>query len=54
VLDGKEYWLDDYTLHALGVGAIITVVLLLVVLIGVYIPARAASRVNPVEALRDE
>jgi ABC-type antimicrobial peptide transport system permease subunit len=36
------------------VGAIITVILLLVVLIGVYIPARAASRVNPVDALRDE
>jgi ABC-type antimicrobial peptide transport system permease subunit len=25
-----------------------------VVLIGVYIPARAASHVNPVDALRDE
>jgi hypothetical protein len=53
-VDESRYWMDDYTLHALGVGAIVTVILLLVVLIGVYIPARAASHVNPVDALRDE
>jgi hypothetical protein len=47
-------WLDTFSTHALGEAGIITAILLVVVLIGVYIPARAASRVNPVEALRDE
>ena len=49
-----EYWTDFFWLHFFIVSFIVYVVLLLVVSIGVYIPARKISRIPPTEALRDE
>lgn len=47
-------WTDHFTQHFIIVSLIVYVVLLIVVTIGIYIPARNISRVNPVDALRDE
>lgn len=47
-------WVDNYALHASIVAALVLVTLLIPTLIGVYIPSRKVSRVNPVDALRDE
>ena len=49
-----NYWVSDFTLHFLIVSCIILLILLLVVLAGIYIPARSISRIPPTEALRDE
>lgn len=49
-----NYWVSDFTQHFLIVSCIIFLVLLLVVLAGIYIPARSISRIPPTEALRDE
>lgn len=50
----QEYWTDFFALHFLIVSLIIYVILLVVVSIGVYLPARRISRIQPTEALRDE
>lgn len=50
----QTYWVTDFRLHFLLVSALVYGVLLAVVLIGVYLPARSISRVPPTEALRDE
>ena len=50
----ETYWLDSFPLHFLAVSAFVYVLLLVVVLVGVYIPARRISRIPPTEALRDE
>lgn len=50
----ETYWIDSFALHFLAVSAFIYVVLLVVVLIGVYIPARKIAGIPPTEALRDE
>lgn len=47
-------WIHDFGLHFAGVAGITLLILLVVVSIGIYIPARNISRVNPVDALRDE
>ena len=47
-------WIHDFGLHFAGVAGITLLVLIVVVSIGIYIPARNISRVNPVDALRDE
>lgn len=47
-------WIHDFGLHFAGVASITLLVLLVVVSLGIYIPARNISRVNPVDALRDE
>ena len=47
-------WLSSFGTHFMGVSLIVYMIILIVVLIGIYIPARNISRVNPVEALRDE
>lgn len=47
-------WIHDFGLHFMGVAGITLLILLVVVSIGIYIPARNISRVNPVDALRDE
>ena len=49
-----EYWTDSFGLHFLFVSLIVYAILLVVVSIGVYIPARKISRIPPTEALRDE
>lgn len=47
-------WVTDFPVHFAIISAIVLAVLLIVVCIGIYIPARRISRVNPVDALRDE
>ena len=47
-------WIHDFGLHFAGVAGITLLILIVVVSIGIYIPARNISRVNPVDALRDE
>ena len=49
-----EYWTDFFWAHFFIVSLIVYAVLLVVVSIGVYIPARKISRIPPTEALRDE
>ena len=49
-----QYWTDSFGLHFLFVSLIVYAILLVVVSIGVYIPARKISRIPPTEALRDE
>lgn len=50
----QEYWTDYFGWHFLIVSLIIYAILLVVVSIGVYLPARHISRIQPTEALRDE
>lgn len=50
----EVYWVSNFTQHFLIVSFIILLVLLIVVLAGIYIPARNISRIPPTEALRDE
>lgn len=47
-------WIHDFGLHFVGVAGITLLILIIVVCIGIYIPARNISLVNPVDALRDE
>ena len=47
-------WIHDFGLHFAGVAGITLLILIVVVSIGIYMPARNISRVNPVDALRDE
>lgn len=49
-----QYWTDSFGLHFLIVSLIVYAILLVVVSVGVYIPARKISRIPPTEALRDE
>ncbi len=53
VLMGSS-WIDNFPLHFIIVSGIIWVLMMIVVLIGIYIPARNISRILPAEALRDE
>ncbi|WP_044270146.1 ABC transporter permease [Bacteroides timonensis] len=54
-IDSTEtYWVTDFTQHFLIVSFIVLFIMLAVVLIGIYIPARKISRIPPTEALRDE
>lgn len=48
------YWVNRFPLHFLGVSLIVWIILLIVVSIGIYIPACSISRITPVDALRDE
>ena len=50
----QKYLINDFSFHFLLVSLLVWVILLLVVTIGVYIPTRRISRINPVDALRDE
>ena len=47
-------WIASFAQHFAIVSAIIYILILAAVLLGIYIPARRISRVNPVDALRDE
>ena len=49
-----KYWVSEFTPHFLILSVLVYLVLLAVVLIGIYIPARRISRIPPTEALRDE
>lgn len=50
----ETYWVSDFALHFSIVSLIILMILLAVVLIGIYIPARSISRIPPTEALQEE
>lgn len=47
-------WTSDFGIHFAVVSLVVYVILLIVVSIGISIPARRISRVKPVDALRDE
>lgn len=47
-------WISDFNTHFAIVSLIVYAVLLIVVMLGIWIPARKISSVNPVDALRDE
>lgn len=47
-------WVDNFGIHFFFVSLMVYVILLLVVWIGIYIPARRISSISPTEALRDE
>jgi ABC-type antimicrobial peptide transport system permease subunit len=49
-----DSWIDSFPLHFLLVSGIIWVIMMVVVLIGIYIPANKISHIQPTEALRDE
>lgn len=49
-----NYWVSSFGTHFVGVSLIVYLVILVVVLVGIYIPARNISRIPPTEALRDE
>lgn len=50
----ETYWVSDFASHFLIVSFFLFLILLVVVWVGVYIPARHISRIPPTEALRDE
>ncbi|MDE6368533.1 MAG: ABC transporter permease, partial [Muribaculaceae bacterium] len=47
-------WVADFAPHFAIVSAIVAAIILLCVAIGTYLPARKASNIEPVDALRDE
>lgn len=47
-------WVSDFWVHCSVVSAVVIVMILVIVLLGIAIPARYLSRINPVDALRDE
>lgn len=48
------YWVNTFSEHFLIISLLVYVIILIVVLTGIYIPARKISRISPVDALRDE
>lgn len=48
------HWVSHFDTHFAGVSLIVYLLLLAAVCIGISLPARTISRVNPVDALRDE
>ena len=49
-----DYWINNFFLHFIAVSMIVYLIILIVVLIGIYIPARKISRIAPTDALREE
>lgn len=49
-----ENWIDNFGEHFAIVSAIIYVIIIMCIIIGTYFPARHVSRIEPVDALRDE
>ena len=49
-----DSWIDSFPQHFLIVSGIIWLIMMIVVLIGIYIPANKISHIQPTEALRDE
>lgn len=54
VSNQNGYWVSDFVPHFVIVSFIVYFILLLVVIIGIYIPARKISKIPPTEALHDE
>lgn len=50
----KPIWCDSKLTHFAIISVVIYVIMLIVVAIGIYVPARNISRVNPIDALREE
>lgn len=48
------YWINNFWLHYVAVSFLVYIIIVFVVLLGVYIPARRISHIQPTEALRDE
>lgn len=48
------YWINNFWLHYVAVSFLVYIIIIFVVLLGVYIPARRISHIQPTEALRDE
>ena len=53
-LNTVSNWVNDFAWHFGVVSVVILLILWVVVLLGIYLPARHISRVPPTEALRDE
>ena len=49
-----DSWVSHFWMHFAVVSLVVYLLLLVIVLLGVYIPARGISRVSPVDALKDE
>lgn len=49
-----NFWVSSFATHFIGVSAIVYLIILVVVSIGIYIPARSISKIEPVDALRNE
>ena len=49
-----DTWVSSFGIHFAAISAIVYVVMLVCVAVGTYFPAREASRVNPIDALRNE
>lgn len=49
-----DYWVTNFGEHFMIISLLCYVVVVLTVSIGIYIPARKISNVNPIDALRDE
>ena len=49
-----DYWVTNFTEHFIIISLLCYVVVVLTVSVGIYIPARKISNVNPIDALRDE
>ena len=47
-------WVNNFGVHFAIISAIVYVIIIACVVIGTYFPARHASRIEPVDALRDE
>lgn len=50
----KPLWFDDFWIHFGVISVVILAILLLVVTIGIYIPARHIASIRPVDSLRSE
>lgn len=49
-----DYWVTNFTEHFIIISLLCYIVVVLTVSVGIYIPARKISNVNPIDALRDE
>ena len=49
-----ETWITDFGEHFAIISAIVYAIILICAVIGTYFPARHVSRIEPVDALRDE
>lgn len=49
-----NYWVASFGSHFVIVSFIVYLIILCVVMVGIYIPARSISRIKPIDALRDE
>lgn len=54
LVEAIPMWIDSFALHFAVVSAVVLGLMIIVVTLGIYLPARNISRVSPVDALRDE